>query len=335
MISTETVLITGAGASASYGYPLGAALLNELRQLDSPNSTIGTRVLETTKYTPEELAILAQRLRATPVTSIDQFLTLPANRDGRMQSCAKYCIAVAIFGRETFLTRKTRSRDWYSYLWGRLTEGIFDFLSINKNRLNIVTFNYDRSLEQYLIERVQDWSSGAAVHEKTAHAFRNTQVLHLYTGQSSETLFRSAYGRTVTYGNAIEHESFETFASEIHTIHEAVDANSYAIREARQVLMNARRIVFLGFGFDKFNVDFLRNHLFDDRDIMAEKQFVSTAFGLTRATIYDAKFRLFGEAAPRVNMHIGGWRHDCLRVLEDSGVLLEFFDPAVTRLAAI
>jgi hypothetical protein len=46
---------------------------------------------------------------------------------------------------------------WYRYLWHRLVEGCKTFEDFQENKISIITFNYDRSLEYYLMEAIKSF----------------------------------------------------------------------------------------------------------------------------------------------------------------------------------
>ncbi len=324
MITARTVLVTGAGASCPYGFPLGGELLNTLYSLDK--SDIGARILEQSSFSRADLEVFCRQLKATNAVSIDEFLALqryPA--ESLVKEIAKYCIAFIILDNEktTVSLNLPEQDDWYTYLWRRLSEGLFNsFLDMNKNNLGVITFNYDRSLEKFLMESIQDRFFGGPRDEKITHAYENTPVIHLYG--PSETLFRLPYGESLAYGEGATRERVEKFARDIKTIHDDFDASLYPIIRAKDLLKNAERIVFLGFGFDKFNLEKF-SELMPPTIERNAKDYMATSYRLSKSVIFDARVRMFGKVAS-VSFRDTGKEITCLTALQESGVLYEFYD---------
>jgi hypothetical protein len=131
MIHAKTVLITGVGASAPYGYPLGAELLDDLRTMGIRDDR--SRLLANASFSEQDLGLFYKLLKHSPVGSIDQFIALRGPPDPSHKLIARYCVAYEILCRERIGFSQNLSdtckqgEDWYSYLWDRLVEGIADF----------------------------------------------------------------------------------------------------------------------------------------------------------------------------------------------------------------
>ena len=136
-------------------------------------------------------------------------------------------------------------KDWYQYLSVRINSSFEDF---GKNNLSIITFNYDRSLEDYLLNSLMN------LHGKTrdecVKALAQIPILHVY-GQLGELPYPQQ-GSQMYRPDQIEHPRYvETAAAGIRLIHEEAEAASTA---ARELLKRAKRICFLGFSYNQFNV---------------------------------------------------------------------------------
>ena len=70
---------------------------------------------------------------------------------------------------------------WYEYLWGRLQEGTGgDFEKLKQNKLSVITFNYDRSLEHFLFTAIKATYGLQQREADAADFFINVPVKHVY-----------------------------------------------------------------------------------------------------------------------------------------------------------
>ena len=96
----------------------------------------------------------ASRFRKSSNKSIDLFLA----RNPSLVTVGKLAISLEILKSE--IASKFREEidnpalDWYSYLFDRFTDTFLDKdkFTISDNKVSFITFNYDRSLEHFLIE---------------------------------------------------------------------------------------------------------------------------------------------------------------------------------------
>ena len=115
------MLILGAGASAPYGYPLGAGLVNTIVGLTDADNRSGLfPVLLGDQSFREQVGDFHARLLRSETGSIDDFLE--SNRD--YGDLGKVCIAAALtlWGPPAGHAPQPE-RHWYRYLWERLRQG--------------------------------------------------------------------------------------------------------------------------------------------------------------------------------------------------------------------
>ncbi len=261
MIATPTVLILGAGASTHCGYPLGRDLVAQLCQ------SKGTKALDGLPkgWSAERVTSLLTKLSRSDPMSIDAFLE--SHRDD--DALGKYLIAHQLKRCEE-LDRLFPPHDagWYRYLFNRmLVNGEPRF---RDNALSIVTFNYDRSLEAYLHNRLQacfDMSDKEAFE-----VLKELPLLHVH-GLLGE-LPAHPYRAETTADELLE------ISRKIQIIHEFADQESDfcndMFRQAHAKLDDAERIYFLGFGFHQDNV---RRFRFFSPEATANKTIKATAQG--------------------------------------------------------
>lgn len=148
MIKTPIVLILGAGASNHMGYPIGRRLVNEVCNKCSQDEF---KALCEPEYEASLVEEFRARLSRSDPGSVDAFLE--TNHD--LIEVGRFAIAACLKSKESE-DRLFPPNDsgWYHTLFSAMyCDNPEDFAL---NRLAIVTFNYDRSLECYLHNLIQN-----------------------------------------------------------------------------------------------------------------------------------------------------------------------------------
>jgi len=146
--------------------------------------------------------------------------------------------------------------DWYFYLFKRLAEGLVtkDILpDFSDGRVAFITFNYDRSLEQFLYESLCN-SFTEVPESKIIQCLKNLKILHVYSQIAPLKWQDSEQG--VDYRPGISEALLQKASANIKTIYERKE--SPEINEAIKLLSQAEQIFFLGFGFAPENMGVLR-----------------------------------------------------------------------------
>jgi hypothetical protein len=174
---------------------------------------------------------------------------------------------------------QVRDGNWYKYLAEKLDSAFEEF---GKNRLSIITFNYDRSLEHYLLNNLI-YLHGKEPKE-CARALEQIPIIHVY-GQLGERPYPQQ-GSQMYRPDQMEHPRYvETAAAGIRLYHEEAEAAS---ARACELLSRAKRVCFLGFGYHQFNIDRLKiGGSFDLRTTV-----LGTARGLIGKEVQNAKDKL-------------------------------------------
>ncbi|MGZ8190681.1 MAG: hypothetical protein ACXWTS_05565 [Methylococcaceae bacterium] len=318
MIESKTLLIVGAGASVPYGYPAGIQLRNELC------ASQNLKGLPPHKVDSKGIEFFCQHFKESQLYSIDAFLAKRgANSIGKQPSGAgsyfgtyeeygKLAIAYKLIERENMSTLFEPTRDvdgnadhWLQYLWNHMSSDVAK-TEFQNNQLKIVSFNYDRVLEQYLqtaIERTY------GVNETEAGALRKfIEIVHVYG--NLQDLEKRAYGKTP--------DDFSEVANCIRVIPEARKADDEQFEKAKEMIAWAENICFIGFGFDKTNVE--RLGFRPDHDYGYSKKIYSTLYGITPPEGYAAQ-KLLGSnfrVAPSGALS----RHKSLEYLRHTGFFL-------------
>ena len=238
--------------------------------------------------------------------SVDAFL----ERRPEFLDVGKLAIAFCLmpFEREEklyHLDDPRRGGDWYEYLSVKLNSSFEEF---GENRLSIITFNYDRSLEHYLLNSLMN------LHGKTPgecrSALEQIPIVHAY-GQLGEQPYTREAAQPYR-PDRVEHAVYaKTAAAGIKLYHEEAEAAS---TRARELLSRAKRICFLGFSYNPFNVDRLK---LGTSKLDLSTTIIGTTRGLIGMEIDDAKGRLSEALGGHINLEVSVGSTDNLHILRE------------------
>ena len=275
MIKKETVLVLGAGASVDYGFPTGAKLRSrivaELRAegpLFQLLSKMGDR--------PDEAARLsrfAEELNGSGVPSVDRYLAQRRQDDPEGVERGRRAIAAALLMAEdgTKLLDRSDEPRWFEDLWDRLTHDVIAPTAFSLgNRISVITFNYDRSLEH----AIYNWAQ--ILYREGADELLNNlfPILHVHG------LMEDADPRAINYravGSELTMARVENAARRI-VLPDDEEGTRIAGHRANLHLAEAETVCFLGFGFNRNNLRRLLPGL-----CKTPKRVVATGIGLGSA----------------------------------------------------
>jgi hypothetical protein len=262
MITKETVLILGAGASMPYGFPSGQGLVDLICEVP-PDIR---KVLEEIAKEIRIVTHFIEDLKRAEPDSIDDFL----EHRPEFQEVGKAAIALTLLPleREHNLIAKWRNDrlgkrkpelggHWYKYLSSLLRSSFEDF---GKNKLSIITFNYERSLEHYLLTTLQSFHKKS--DEECAEKLNGIKIIHIY-GQLGFLSWQIPNGEKIEFGawgktDEREKRIITSYAMRsIKTMSEGFEEKDPDITYARQLMAKAKSIFFLGFGFHPRNLEIL------------------------------------------------------------------------------
>ncbi|PRH81509.1 hypothetical protein C6N40_11875 [Arenimonas caeni] len=185
------------------------------------------------------------------MASIDAFLA----RRPEYQEIGKRAIASTLLSRESWmrLTRDPGDDDWYYYLFNRIASAT-RWEDLDLSWLKVVTFNYDRSLEHYLISALRH-SYGKPLDE-VLERLSALEIIHIY-GTLGPTL--PGMDDYSDYGAELTPEIVSRAAGSIRVIPEG-RTEDMTLRRAREAIANADALCFLGFGYDPANLEHLAAH---------------------------------------------------------------------------
>lgn len=276
MIENPTVFVLGAGASIPYGLPSGVQLRNIICEAAAGiSSNLSNSLSNHTGILRTDIHKFALEFQRSSQISIDSFLA----RRTEFAEIGKYCIAVELCQRENpdVLRQIPNDDDWYSLLWEALTRDASTVRDVRSNRVQFVTFNYDRSLEHFLFESTK-YTYGVS-DEDALTTVKSLGILHVYgvLGEFSPQLGENSR----PYDTDLNGRKIQIAASGIRIIPEAREDDG-VFHMARDMIARCKTLCFLGFGFDPLNLSRLDVHTALSY-LNHRPQVVSSVFGKTDA----------------------------------------------------
>lgn len=295
-IIEKTVLITGAGASANYGLPTGGELIRMILLLKEKPDPYKIYESFQNKY-PNKLNSFKKNLNLFRKSHIDYLLRNYKNEYGDIGRylIARNLLGSEkdLFKNIHMGTSNDEYDDWLSTLISILNEKVTkpgDLEEISKN-LTIITFNYDLSMEYFL----QEYCKGTGEWGDALEEFKkNLKIIHIYgklgkfdweknNNIYSDEMFKSfaKFKSKLSSEDLIERKILdknnndfvfyndliedELVISEIEKISKGIkvigDKNIQVdlkhIQVAKNLIKEAKKIFFLGFGFNRCNLSLL------------------------------------------------------------------------------
>lgn len=276
-------LVLGAGSSCAFGFPTGLGLRKQI--IDYLGKGAIPQLLG---VSPHSMNQFINAFSESQLNSIDAYL----GRVGTDSEVGKRLVAYALLSKENSATLFDDVDDhWYRYMLNEIVNPVSKWEDLDLSWLSIVTFNYDRSLEHYLTVTL-----GRIYQKFEADVFEKLEQLKIVHVYGSLGDYFDASQNRIPFGN-IRPESMDIFvnraAKEIRVVPEGrIDAPSF--ETARTLLRAAKKVYFLGFGFDKVNIERLGAPEIFLNEQGSPKAIHSTVLGLTEAEISLASRRLVG-----------------------------------------
>lgn len=253
MINLETVLILGAGASKDFGFPTGRELVEQVCDFfgDQDNKNF---------YLYKDIAITGDPRRITEVFPTALRRADPPSVDIWLEHNpefiwpGKVAIAMVLLGLER-RSDLNPDNNWYRILFDRLNSPFDDF---QNNRLTVVTFNYDRSLEQYMFDRFRNTYTGKT-QEECKENLNQLQILHIY-GSLGRLPWQADDPENpmpeVPYGGEtrLTHDTVIAAAKSIKIMPESTSEISGRLQKFQELMKDCKALYFLGFGYHDVNM---------------------------------------------------------------------------------
>jgi hypothetical protein len=279
MIERPTVLVLGAGASMPFGFPSGQELMREILEEINPDSAkMLFRALLRFDFNANEIDRFYNSLSRSQKCSVDEFL----EHRPEFMRMGKIAITLKLSTYEDekkLFDHNTTDKNWYRYLWNKLSDVHFE--QFDKNKLSIITFNYDRSIEHYLITAMM------ALYEKPenecAEKLKGIPIIHVH-GRLGALPWQEESGRS--YYKGINYDDVESVSKQIKVITEQENDTSPEFDEAFKILSSSKFICFLGFGYNSTNLRRLRI-----QSLLPKKIVFGTSFGFGLSERKDISYK--------------------------------------------
>lgn len=331
MIEEPTVFILGAGASVPYNYPTGDGLKQFIvSNFGNDFMQSFRRVDEIGIFTSEwQIKIDAfEKALAGSSGSIDLFLS----RRPRFLELGKLAILYSIFHFESSAKfgwdSNQNEGDWYTFLYDQMA-GTFrepGLPSLNSNSISFVTFNYDRSLEEFLF-RTTISSFGEEFQSEIIDQLKKIDVLHVY-GQIAKPIWE--YPGDVSRSDSTKADPLhfldgpDAFSNNPGRIRESAKSRIFVVGEERnkyqehigqirQKIENSRRIFFLGFSYAAENMSVLGFPQIRTSD----HKIFGTTIGLTTHEVQNIEDRYF-TTGNKKHRSLRLENKNCLELLRDN-----------------
>lgn len=268
MFKVSTTIVLGAGASWSYGYPLGSELIDEIIALAKPSTNKNDYGFTSEHSLSMELY---RSLSFYDPLSIDSFLTHYRDNE-ELISDAKRLIARVILtpgGRDFFergvnlkkygLSKDDSNTNWYRFLWDAIvSEQSPQELADPKNELNfdVITFNYDSSLEYYFHRCVHSEYSMFDENQKYVVLKKlYSRIHHVYGSVLSHPVSGGTDDPNRLNYDDCSGRELDALIEKCHDRIRLIDEREAGDYKKIQDLISASpHVVFLGFGFDDINI---------------------------------------------------------------------------------
>ncbi|MGB8951354.1 MAG: hypothetical protein WCC06_01620 [Candidatus Aminicenantales bacterium] len=245
MIKRPTVLILGAGASMPYGFPSSEGLMQQILEEIRPNSAKELfRTLLRFGFKSEDIDDFYAGLKHSQKFSVDEFL----EHRPEFMKIGKIAITLTLstYEKKDQLFEQRSDKNWYRYLWSKLSDTPFE--EFDKNQLSIITFNYDRSIEHFLI------SAMIALYRRPrqdcAKKLKRIPIIHVH-GRLGALPWQEENGRS--YHDQINLDEVVNISEQIKVMKEQ-DDSPQEFDEAVKRLNSAELICLLGFGYNPRNL---------------------------------------------------------------------------------
>ncbi|MBT5074061.1 MAG: hypothetical protein HOM63_10095 [Kordiimonadaceae bacterium] len=188
---------------------------------------------------------------------------------------------------------KYKNPDWYLYFFQLITENrTFDKLKHRLKSITLIIFNYDRCLEQFLIYSLILYYN--IDKNEAVEAILNINIVHPY-GQVG-TLLNPSSNDFIEYGGNIDIQTLETISEAIYTFSETFGEDKKDLNLIHSKIIEADRIIFLGFAFHEMNMKLLTPPI--DLTKKHFPEIYASAYGIEKAgqnIIRDNIFNIFKD----------------------------------------
>lgn len=242
MIREKTVLILGAGASRPYNYYTGFELLQKIHKETDHHTRNLYKELINLGYEKQEIIDFNQALHDSGENSVDSFLEYRENKI--FWEIGKISMAYLLSGIENSSIGKFygfENDNWYHHFYNSLRTSFDNF---DRNNFAVITFNYDRSFEQYLFTRLKSFGKS---DEECAKKLANIDIIHLYGKLDNFPWENVDNDKKREYGHQPNGDRLIETSKGIKIIPESTNVRTdKTFQKSYSILKGAKKIIFLG-----------------------------------------------------------------------------------------
>jgi hypothetical protein len=194
-------------------------------------------------FSHENILDFIKNLYESGKTSVDAFLE---HRTDFLE-IGKLAIAYILSGFEDSETLYSSGKGkWYKYLFDKMNTNSFE--DFGNNKISIITYNYDRSLDYFLFNSLQNLYDKN--QNECSKVIAKIPIIQLH-GELGFLPWQNVSARDYKKENVVS--EIKIAAKNIKIIHENINSDP-EFSEAQQKLRAASRIYILGFGYNEINV---------------------------------------------------------------------------------
>lgn len=268
----KTTFILGAGSNCSMKFPLGNQLYNQaINEILIDSGSALRRILQVLKdeeFIEEDFVEFAKQLKKSDRKSIDEF----TYHHPEFEQIAKIILMYFISIRENdFDLFNQEEPHWYRYIWDIINT--IDFEDFPAKDIGFITFNYDRSLEQYLYTVIY-YTYGSRYNldsKRIRNQICNKIPIHHVYGKIDNLKFANE-NNYLDYEevNSINNKDQGIFKTAdklikiyrdrinniklIYTDRNNIDSN---IDQIKDLIIDSSQLIFIGFAFNELNMEIL------------------------------------------------------------------------------
>ena len=243
MLEVRTVFVLGAGSGVPYGFPTGIELSKTIAQ-GLRMGAILSGLRDIGGIEQQTLLHFREEFYESGKNSVDAFLE---HREDLME-IGKLVTAYALIEKEVLEELFTFNGSWLRELYNRLNSTFDEFGS---NRVSFVTFNYDRSVENFFFRALS--KSYNAPENEVKDLMTKIPIVHLH----GRLGFLPWQGESESrpYNHQVTKEALEIAAKNIKIIHEDItEGRDKDFASAKKLLSEAEQILLMGFGYNSTNI---------------------------------------------------------------------------------
>lgn len=244
LLKKRTVLVLGAGASQPFGFPTGIQLSQQLISGLIPGHNPAYIALTAhCGFSEKDISSFRDSFFKSGRNSVDAFLESRREFIG----IGKSAIAAILIRYEQDTILFEFDNNWLRYVYNSLDSSFDGF---GDNALAIITFNYDRSVENFFFQCLKNTDNKPDGECKTV--LERIPIIHLH-GQLGLLPWQDPQGRA--YTPHLDKQTLMQAAHGIKIVHEDItDGRDKDFERAKLLLKNAEQILFMGFGYNRTNM---------------------------------------------------------------------------------